>query len=423
MSMLPPITAAFADYFGLGCMSPLIPFWVESHNGNPSAIGAILTAQYSGVIIGSTCAGLFSDRLGRKKTLTFALLGDVVFFTLTAFVGSINAMIAVRFLAGLFTPLTASIAWILDISGDDAVKARNQGFFGMASVAGFMLGAAMGGFFGYKHFKLVNIFCGSLAAFACLNVVKGEEPDPPFALSEPHGRWRIVRTTLFCSLAMCNFVVGLQFTGITTISAIILPSRFEYKEWQLALAYMGITFGHFVCLANLKRLVSKFGKINLMFMSFLLSTLSQIILCFEQSYAHHLLTLGLLTLSSLVLPLGMTIVNLLSVGVADKFGKNARGATVGFLRTIFNIGQALGPVYAVFLIEFRGFNGFQMLKGGWFYVCQALLMLLSLVFLKSAWGTNDEVNQRNRLPGNEGGEGEMQLAAMGIDNEITDRMA
>jgi len=126
MSLKTPISAAFADYFGLGCISPLIPFFVQEHGGSSTSIGHILTAQYSGVIIGSTLAGTFSDKIGRRKTLITALTGDVLFFSLTAFANSINSMIGVRFLAGLCTPLTASIAWLLDVGGDDGTKAKNQ---------------------------------------------------------------------------------------------------------------------------------------------------------------------------------------------------------------------------------------------------------------------------------------------------------
>ena len=73
-----------------------------------------------------------------------ALTGDVIFFTMTGFVESIEMMMAVRFLAGLSTPLTACIAWLLDAAGEDVgVRARNQGMFGMCSVIGFMLGGEL----------------------------------------------------------------------------------------------------------------------------------------------------------------------------------------------------------------------------------------------------------------------------------------
>ena len=104
-------------------------------------------------------------------------------------------MMAVRFFAGLFTPLTACIAWLLDAAGDDTgIRARNQGMFGMCSVVGFMSGAAMGGFAGYSAFEIVNCVCGGLAAFAFVNTIMAKEPERPNADSKPSGVKEISRS-------------------------------------------------------------------------------------------------------------------------------------------------------------------------------------------------------------------------------------
>jgi len=93
-----------------------------------------------------------SDKIGRRNTLLIALTGDVVFFTLSGFAPSITAMCVIRLAAGFFTPLAPSIAWLIDAAGDDdGRKARNQGVFGMSSLTGFMMGAAIGGFMGYEY--------------------------------------------------------------------------------------------------------------------------------------------------------------------------------------------------------------------------------------------------------------------------------
>jgi len=58
-----PVSAAFADYFGLGSISPLLPFFVMEFNpGSQEPLGWILSFQYFGVVLGSTLAGMFSDR-------------------------------------------------------------------------------------------------------------------------------------------------------------------------------------------------------------------------------------------------------------------------------------------------------------------------------------------------------------------------
>jgi len=251
--------------------------------------------------------------------------------------------------------------------------------FGMSCVAGFMLGASLGGFFGFAHFTTVNLICAALALYGLYNAVNDKEPEREGG-AKVLGVKKIVSSALFVSLGCCFFVVGLQFTGMTTLVAIILPERFGYEEWQLALALMTITAFHFVCLANLKRLVKKYGMLNLIFTSFIVAILAQIALLFEISYIHHALTVGLFMLSTIVLPLGMTVGNLLAPGIADRYGKNAKGTTIGFLRTVFNVGQAVGPIYAVYFLDYDRF-----VQGGAFFVTQSALMVVVIFIMYYNW--------------------------------------
>mmetsp|Transcript_18635 Transcript_18635/g.38097 ORF Transcript_18635/g.38097 Transcript_18635/m.38097 type:complete len:423 (+) Transcript_18635:202-1470(+) len=390
VSVKAPVAAAFADYFGLGSLSPLLPFFVLDKVDNLDTVGFILSAQYGGVIIGSTLAGMFSDKIGRRNTLLISLTGDVIFFTLTGFVESITAMVIVRTLAGICTPLAASIAWLLDAAGDDmGMRAKNQGLFGMCSVAGFMSGAALGGFMGYSLFTMANCFCGAFAFFALCLTIAGKEPDRPNSDSKPEGRAAIIKSAGFLSLALCYFVVGLQFTGVTTLIAIVLPERYGYVEWQIAVMMMLVTFVHFFLMVFLKQLTTRFGTVNLIMASFLISIIGQILFLFEFSYESDIFVNFLFLLCTFVLPLGMTGANILAPGVADAHGKNARGMTIGMLRTVFNVGQAAGPAYGVSLYNIDN----PINRGAYFMLAQTVFMVIVLVVLWSVWKLpqNDKV--------------------------------
>ena len=97
------------------------------------------------------------------------------------------------------------------------------------------------------------------------------------------------------------------------------------------------------------QLTARFGTINLIIGSFLISIVGQILFLFEFSYESDIFVNFLFLLCTFVLPLGMTGANILAPGVADAHGRNARGMTIGMLRTIFNVGQAAGPAYGVSL--------------------------------------------------------------------------
>ena len=58
--------------------------------------------------------GYISDFAGRKTTLSIVMLGDAILFIATGFVTSPETMLAVRLLAGIVTPLSPSMIWVVD---------------------------------------------------------------------------------------------------------------------------------------------------------------------------------------------------------------------------------------------------------------------------------------------------------------------
>jgi MFS family permease len=152
------------------------------------------------VIFGSLFAGAISDRIGRRNTLMLILMGDVVFFSLTGFateLGGVNAMMAIRFLAGVFTPLAPAIAWLIDAAGGDEDKrARNQGLMGVCSVMGFMSGNAIAGFIGYEYFREAMIMTGVMPLLALYRVYLSDEPERQTS-EKPSGFQKILQNRQF----------------------------------------------------------------------------------------------------------------------------------------------------------------------------------------------------------------------------------
>ena len=111
---IPAILSGGADYFGLGLIAPLLPFWLEERNYDVKYIGWIQSAQYFGVILGSVFFGRISDKYGRRCAILIALGGDIILFAWTGFVSSAIVLMVTRFLVGCFTPLVSTISWIID---------------------------------------------------------------------------------------------------------------------------------------------------------------------------------------------------------------------------------------------------------------------------------------------------------------------
>ena len=64
---MPAYSLVFIDFFGLGCIMPLLPFFCKDFQDGGLWLGAIMTAQAFGVVLGTILVGTLSDMYGRKK--------------------------------------------------------------------------------------------------------------------------------------------------------------------------------------------------------------------------------------------------------------------------------------------------------------------------------------------------------------------
>ena len=76
----PAYSLVFVDFFGLGTIYPLLPVFCKDFENGGMWLGAILSAQSAGVIIGTVLVGILSDMFGRKRLGLYSMFGDGVFF-------------------------------------------------------------------------------------------------------------------------------------------------------------------------------------------------------------------------------------------------------------------------------------------------------------------------------------------------------
>lgn len=116
---MPALLATFADYFGLATMTPTLPFYLGELGIGAATVaswtGAILSAQFGAVVVGNLVWGNVADRLGARRALQLTMLGDVVFFSATAFARSAPELLLVRLLAGASTPLVPALSFIFEV--------------------------------------------------------------------------------------------------------------------------------------------------------------------------------------------------------------------------------------------------------------------------------------------------------------------
>ena len=104
----------FLEGYDIASVGYVIPSLVDTWRIPPWALTQALTAGNIGLMLGSICAGLLGDRLGRKPVLIGCVVTFGMFSLLSAFVGSPMQLASLRFLAGLGLggglPITAALA-------------------------------------------------------------------------------------------------------------------------------------------------------------------------------------------------------------------------------------------------------------------------------------------------------------------------
>ena len=153
MAML--VVSVFTVSMGFGVVLPLLPYLIERLLGAGSDAGQV--AQSTGLLTGLYMFALFlfapmwgklSDRYGRRNILVIGLTGFGATMATFAFIESLAAVYAERFLSGMFAAAVTPVALaaIGDIAAPDQTRARRLTFVSLAGVTGFLLGPMVGVF-------------------------------------------------------------------------------------------------------------------------------------------------------------------------------------------------------------------------------------------------------------------------------------
>jgi MFS transporter, AAHS family, 4-hydroxybenzoate transporter len=108
----------------------------------PGALGPVFGSGLFGIMIGALVGGALADYIGRKKIILLAALSFGVCTLMTALVGDLHGMMAIRFLTGLGlgAAMPNAIALVSEYS-----PRRHRAIIVMIMFCGFSLGAAIGG--------------------------------------------------------------------------------------------------------------------------------------------------------------------------------------------------------------------------------------------------------------------------------------
>jgi MFS transporter, AAHS family, 4-hydroxybenzoate transporter len=103
------------DGFDMMMVSFTAPFMRDEFGLSKMMLGRVFSAGLVGMMLGGFCFSFIADRIGRRPTVVIAALSFGLLTTATAFAGSYQGLLALRFLDGLALGGMLPLAWALNI--------------------------------------------------------------------------------------------------------------------------------------------------------------------------------------------------------------------------------------------------------------------------------------------------------------------
>ncbi len=373
------------DMIGIGIIIPVIPSLILDLTGlgisDASAYGGGLLIAFALMqFIFSPILGELSDRFGRRPVLLIALAGLSIDYVLHAVAPTITWLFIGRILAGICgASFTVANAYMADISAPEE-RAKNFGILGAAFGLGFIIGPAIGGFFGEIDVRLpfyiaagltfVNFLIGLVFVPESLAPDKRRKMDPKKMIpgvSLVHiGKYAGVG-----GLILALFLANIAGQTLPAIWSFFTIEMYQWSEREIGISLMVV--GIFVSIVQgglVGPLVKKFGQTNVIVFGFSLWTVGMLLFSFATEGWMLYVFLLPYALGGMA---GPTLQGLLSNQISESEQGNLQGA----LTSMMSLTTIIGPAIATFL--FYSFTGeaVKIYFPGAPFVTASLLLLFS----------------------------------------------
>jgi len=372
--------AALAILGSTMAKNPALPLLAESIGADAAQVGLIAAISPIPGILISSFAGAYSDRKGREKLLTPAL---VIFATapfLYLFVSDPWQLIAVRFYHGFATAvfMPVAMAAVADMYGPDR-RGEKLAMYSSATMVGRFVAPFMGGTLLYlANFSSVYIACavtGIMALALSFAVpwrgMDGHEGAPRSTKGTVESLRATVRDR---RIVVTSSMEGLQYFAVGAFEA-FLPL------YALSLGFNGLEIGTIMGVQVVSMLVSKpfLGKLSDRRGREPSIVLGLLAGCAAIVLMPHVV--GMLELAILSTAFGITVATVTastSALVSELAGRSAHGSAIGVLSSIMDVGHSAGPLATGVIV------GLYSYQAG-FAVAGVLLLLGAAIFTTGVW--------------------------------------
>jgi MFS family permease len=339
--------------------SPVLPAFAADLGALPEMIGIIVAASTITGVFFKLPSGALSDVLGKKRMMVLGALFFAVPPFVYAFVTDPWSLLTLRFVHGFATAIFSPVASAYVASLAESGRGARLGWFSSGNDIGATAGPLIGGFVLYftASYPATYLAVGAIGVLTLAVVLMLPDIDRPareaktFVLRAAEfrqGLAEVLRTPPILLAAGIEAVMYLGYGAFLGFLPIYAKTA-GLNDAEIAIALGSQLVAAMLAKPVTGRLSDRMGRKPVIVIGLLLCALALPLIFRSASLATFVLTAPLLGLGvGAVTP----VTNAL---IADLASAKRLGAAMGVFGTIWDIGEAAGPMLAGFLIGGLGY--------------------------------------------------------------------
>jgi DHA1 family tetracycline resistance protein-like MFS transporter len=352
------LTFVFIDVLGFSLILPLLPYYAETFDATPAAVGLLLGANALAQLIGAPIIGRLSDRYGRRPMLILSIAGTVTSFLILALANSLWVLFASRILDGLLGGnISLAQAYITDVT-DEKNRARGLGLVGASFGLGFIFGPALGGTLSVGgNYSLPAFVAAGLSAVNLLGVLlwlpeslppekRNERVQSPRSEFTARALWEALHRPCVGPLLNVQLLYALAFTAFETMFSLFALERLglDARATSYVLTYVGLLV---VAIqgGGMGLLTKRFSEKQLIFGGSILLAITLLGWALTPTVWWLLVILAPLALAS-----GVLRVSINSALTKSVYPEEVGGA-LGLSAALSSLARVVSPVFGAFLLD------------------------------------------------------------------------